>query len=135
MNEDAPPESPWKPAGGVIGRPRFDPSLYDPTFVPPAHAVATVEGNRPLSVVPVTTDGAPEAQNGMASTSLVLGLCSALVPVLGVPGVILGVVALGRTKRLPSLPGRERALAGIITSLLLGTVSLAVLVVIAAGGG
>jgi hypothetical protein len=96
--------------------------------------VATVEVDRPPSLAPTTTDGASDARNGMATASLVLGLCSALVPVLAVPGVILGVVSLGRTKRLPSLPGRGRALAGIITSLLLGTVSLAVLVVIAAGG-
>ncbi len=79
------------------------------------------------------TGGVPESQNGMATASFILGLCSALAPVLAVPGVILGVVALGRTKRHLSLPGRERALAGIITSLILGSLSLAVLVVIAAG--
>jgi hypothetical protein len=71
----------------------------------------------------------------MATASLVLGLCSALVPVFAVPGVILGVVSLRRTKMFPSRPGLERSVAGIITSVIFGTVSLVVLIFIAVASG
>ena len=53
----------------------------------------------------------------MAATSLVFGLCAILIPLLAVPGFILGVVSLRRIKGIPSLRGRGRSIAGIITSL------------------
>jgi hypothetical protein len=67
--------------------------------------------------------------------SLVLGMCSLFIPLLAIPGVIVGLASLRRIGRFPSLPGRERALAGIITSVVLGSLSLVVLIVIAIGGG
>jgi hypothetical protein len=113
--------------------------MYDPTFVPPPPRARPVGPDRvPSTAVPGRDDGAPaEAQNAMATTSLVFGLCSILIPILAIPGVILGVVCLRRLRRLqrPLSPsaGRARAVAGITTSLLFGTVSLVVLIVIAGG--
>jgi hypothetical protein len=70
----------------------------------------------------------------MATTSLVFGLCSILIPLLAVPGFILGVVSLRRIKTIPSLCGRGRSIAGIITSLVLGPLGFAAVVVFIAGG-
>ncbi|MGA2302927.1 MAG: DUF4333 domain-containing protein [Acidimicrobiales bacterium] len=70
----------------------------------------------------------------MATTSLVFGLCSILIPLLAVPGFILGVVSLRRIKGIPSLCGRGRSIAGIITSLVLGPLGFVAVVVFIAGG-
>jgi hypothetical protein len=59
----------------------------------------------------------------MATTSLVLGLCSLLFPLLLIPGLILGIRSLQRINADPSLGGRGRSIAGIVTSLVLGAVS------------
>ena len=70
----------------------------------------------------------------MATTALILGLSSVLVPLLSIPGVILGVVSLRRIKRHPWLSGRGRSIAGIVTSLILGPLAAvgAVFVLVAA---
>jgi hypothetical protein len=70
----------------------------------------------------------------MAATSLVFGLCAILIPLLAVPGFILGVVSLRRIKGIPSLRGRGRSIAGIITSLVLGPLGFVAVVVFIAGG-
>jgi hypothetical protein len=77
---------------------------------------------------------AATARNSMATASLVFGVCSLLIPVLAVPGFILGVVSLRRIKRVPSLGGRGRSMAGIVTSLVLGTLGVAALVIFIVGG-
>ena len=56
----------------------------------------------------------------MATTSLVFGLCSFLLPFLSIPGVILGIVSLRRISRRPGLSGTGRSVAGIATSATLG---------------
>jgi hypothetical protein len=63
----------------------------------------------------------------MASVALGLGIGSVIIPVLSIPGVILGAKALGRAKREPWLGGRQRSIAAIITSLILGPVVAIVL--------
>jgi hypothetical protein len=65
---------------------------------------------------------------------LVFGLCSLLLPLLSIPGVILGAVSLRRIGRNPSLRGRESSIAGIITSLTLGPLAAvaAVIIIVAA---
>jgi len=63
----------------------------------------------------------------MASVALGLGIGSVIVPLLTIPGLILGAKALGRAKRQPWLGGRERSIAAIVTSLILGPVVAIVL--------
>jgi len=66
----------------------------------------------------------------MATTSLVFGLCSLLVPLLSIPGVILGIVSLRRISRRPGLSGTGRSVAGIATSATLGPLAVLVLVLV-----
>jgi hypothetical protein len=78
---------------------------------------------------PLTTGHAAGQQNGLAITSLVLGLLSLVcLPVLaGIPAIICGHLARGRARRLPGLYGGAGfALAGLI----MGYVSLVIPLVI-----
>jgi hypothetical protein len=70
--------------------------------------------------------GYPQAQpaqrTGMATASLTLGIisipttCACVGPVLGIVAIILGGVAVGRTRRAPQLyGGKGRAVGGIVT--------------------
>jgi hypothetical protein len=59
----------------------------------------------------------------MATTSLVFGLCSLVFPLLLIPGLILGIRSLQRINADPSLGGRGRSIAGIVTSSVLGALS------------
>jgi hypothetical protein len=68
-------------------------------------------------------------KNGLATASLVLGLCSILLPFVSILGVIFGVKSLRRIKRTTGLRGRGRSIAGIVTSLVLGPLTAAVFVV------
>jgi Domain of unknown function (DUF4190)/Domain of unknown function (DUF4333) len=70
----------------------------------------------------------------MATTSLVLGICSILFPLLAIPGFILGIASLRRIKRLPSLSGRGRSIAGIVTSLVLGSLGFVAIAAFITGG-
>ncbi len=83
----------------------------------------------PLSVAPVTGPGALPTQlggmsqqtDGLAITSLILGILSmacCLGLLTGIPGAICGHIALGRIKRLPNLQGSGLAIAGLILSYL-----------------
>ena len=137
VNEDAPPGPARATPRHRTDRPRFDPSLYDPTFVPPSPVAGRGALDPPAEPAPggPNTDGATQERNAPATVSLVLGMCSLFIPLLAIPGVIVGLASLRRIGRFPSLPGRERALAGIITSVVLGSLSLVVLIVIAIGGG
>jgi hypothetical protein len=78
---------------------------------------------------PLTTGQAAGQQNGLAITSLILGLLSLVcLPVLaGIPAIICGHLARGRARRLPGLYGGAGfALAGLI----MGYVSLVIPLVI-----
>jgi hypothetical protein len=66
----------------------------------------------------------------MATTSLVFGLCSFLLPLLSIPGVILGIVSLRRISRRPGLSGTRRSIAGIATSTTLGPLAVLILVLV-----
>ncbi len=68
----------------------------------------------------------------MATTSLVFGLCSLLVPLLSIPGIILGIVSLHRISRRPGLSGQGRSIAGIVTSATLGPLAVFALVLVLA---
>ncbi len=70
----------------------------------------------------------PPARNTMATTSLVMGVCSVLVPILSLPGLVLGVVSLRRIRRWPWLAGRGPSVAGIVTSLVLGPIGFAIFI-------
>jgi hypothetical protein len=77
---------------------------------------------------PPTSPGPGIEGNGMATTSLVMGICSLVLPLLSIPGFILGLVSLRRIRRQPWLPGRGRSIGGIITSVILGPLAVIVLV-------
>jgi hypothetical protein len=66
----------------------------------------------------------------MATTSLVFGLCSLLVPLLSIPGIVLGVVSLHRISRRPGLSGLRRSIAGIATSATLGPLTVFIVVLV-----
>ena len=80
---------------------------------------------------PLTFDSAIETvlnptENGLATAALCSGLGSMLVPLLAVAGIVLGAASLYRTRERPWLHGEIRAFGGIITSLVLGSVSLTI---------
>jgi len=108
--EDAgPPAEPpptWKQAD------RFEPPA---AYHPPAGFSPPVANYPPPSPVGTGHALAPEAA-GAATASLVLGLCSLVMPLAGPPGVILGVMGLRRIRRQPWLAGHGRAMAGIVLS-------------------
>ncbi len=132
----APSGRTWQPPG--IGPLTFDPSVHFPGNPPPPPAPGQPPPQAsfppPPSGWPSPSPISPPDKNGVATTSLVFGLCSILIPLLAVPGFILGVVSLRRIKGIPSLCGRGRSIAGIITSLVLGPLGFVAVVVFIAGG-
>jgi hypothetical protein len=62
----------------------------------------------------------------------VFGICSLLLPILCIPGIICGTRALRRVREFPARRGAGRAIAGIVTSCvfgLLGALAVAAFVV------
>ncbi len=64
-------------------------------------------------------------ENRLATSSMFLGLASMLLPILAVPSVILAVVCLRRLPDEPWRKGKARSLAGIVASVVLAPLSLA----------
>ncbi|MHB1533340.1 MAG: DUF4190 domain-containing protein [Acidimicrobiales bacterium] len=60
----------------------------------------------------------------MATTSLVMGICSLLLPLLSIPGFILGLVSFRRLRRSPWPTSTGRSVGGIVTSLILGPLTV-----------
>jgi len=69
-----------------------------PTFPPPG---------------PYGNPGSPRQTNGMAITSLVMGLCLCIPVVTGLGGIIFGVIGLKKTKD-PRIGGKGLAIAGLV---------------------
>jgi hypothetical protein len=104
---------------------RFEPPA---PYHPAAGAYPPVANYPPPARIGMGQALAPEAA-GAATASLVLGLCSLVIPLAGPPGVILGFIGLRRIKRQPWLAGHGRAVAGIILSVcatLIGVVLVAI---------
>ncbi|MBV9660740.1 MAG: DUF4333 domain-containing protein [Acidimicrobiales bacterium] len=78
---------------------------------------------------PYPYQGQLPSGNTMAGVALGLGLGSLVIPLLSVPGLILGIKSLNRSKLQPWIGGRGRAIAGIVTSALLGPLMAIVLIV------
>ena len=72
----------------------------------------------PVSPPPMSYAIPVQQRSGMAIASMVLGILSlVLCQVFGIVGLILGIMALGRTRRHPhQYGGRGHALAGLATS-------------------
>jgi hypothetical protein len=126
----SPAQAEVEPAIENLGPPAELPSTWKEAdrFQPPAAYHPPVAKYSPPSPVGMGQALAPEAA-GAATTSLVLGLCSLVMPLAGPPGVIFGLVGLSRIKRQPWLAGHSRALAGIILSVcttLIGVVLVAI---------
>ena len=113
----------------------FDPARHGPGNPPPppSSPPPPPPGWTPPWASPLPPPPVPvPAANGMATTSLVFGLCSLLVPLLSIPGVILGIVSLHRISRRPGLSGQGRSIAGIVTSATLGPLAVFALVLVLA---
>lgn len=96
----APPSQPY-------GAP---PQQYAP---PPGYgAPQPAYGQQPMYGMPV----AAPPSNGLATTSLILGICSVFFGILtGIPAVITGHMALGKIKENPMLANSKgQAMAGLI---------------------
>jgi hypothetical protein len=80
---------------------------------------------------------APQKTDGLAITSLVLGILSMICCgiVTGIPAVICGHIAIGRMKKDPNLQGKGLAMAGLIIGYLGIVVSVFYLIYVFAFGG
>jgi len=100
------------------------------TAPPPGYGQPPAYGQQPGYGQPYGYPGmAPVAPqtNGLAVTSLVLGILSFFTNILtGIPAVITGHMALGRIKQNPAMSGRGLAITGLV----LGYLSIAFFVVI-----
>jgi len=89
-----------------------------------------VPGAGPSSPRPLPTGQAAGQQNGLATTSFVLGLLSLVCFgfLAGIPAIICGHLARGRARQLPAVYGRAGlALAGLIMGYLSLLVTLVIL--------
>jgi hypothetical protein len=82
---------------------------------------------------------APQKTDGLAITSLVLGIlsmiCCGMGILTGIPAVICGHIAMGRMKKDPNLQGKGLAIAGLIMGYLGIVVSVIYLIYVVAFGG
>jgi hypothetical protein len=62
----------------------------------------------------------------MATTGLVFGIATALLPLCAIPGLVFSTISLRRIRRQPWLSGKGRSIAGIVTSLALLPIGLAI---------
>jgi hypothetical protein len=129
MSDDGRAVPSWGPRPPGVAASSFDPAVHPAGYPPPPPASRYPGGTATATLPPPSTfqfgrptAGGP-AGNGMATASLVLGLCSLLLPLLLIPGFILGIVSLRRIRANPALGGRGRSIAGIVTSLVLGALS------------
>ena len=100
--------------------------------MPPGYGPPAGPGGAPSWYGPIP-QLAPPTGNSTATAALVFGICSALLPVLSIPGIVLGARSLRRIKQNPSVRGRGRSIAGIVTSAVLGPLALLGVVVFAIG--
>jgi uncharacterized membrane protein len=75
--------------------------------------------------------GVQQKKNGMALTSMILGIISLVVGgiILGTLAVIFGSIGLSRINKDPSLPGKGQAIAGLICGVL-GIIGAIVILII-----
>jgi len=128
----------WTPIGGLEAFAVSAPEL--PAAAPPApiDAPPALSAAPPLVAAPGAYSpqlgAAPQKTDGLAITSLILGILSmacCLGLLTGIPGAICGHIALGRIKSEPNLQGRGLAIAGLILSYL----GIALSVIFLAFGG
>ncbi len=88
----------------------------------------------PYGVAPNATNSpqvnyAPSKNNGLAITSLILGILSLVLYIFSaIPGIITGHMALSRVKKSPEeYEGKGMAIAGLILSYLMLVVTLVII--------
>ncbi len=131
----------WTPIGKVDAFAVPAPEL--PTAAPPApvDSPPTLPAAPPLAAAPGAYSphlgAAPQKTDGLAITSLVLGILSMICCgiVTGIPAVICGHIAIGRMKKDPNLQGKGLAMAGLIIGYLGIVVSVIYLIYVFAFGG
>ena len=131
----------WTPIGKVDAFAVPAPEL--PTAAPPApvDSPPTLSAAPPLAAAPGAYSShlgaAPQKTDGLAITSLVLGILSMICCgiVTGIPAVICGHIAIGRMKKDPNLQGKGLAMAGLIIGYLGIVVSVFYLIYVFAFGG
>ena len=112
----------WTPIGKVDAFAVPAPEL--PAAAPPApvDSPPTLSAAPPLAAAPGACSphlgAAPQKTDGLAITSLVLGILSMIFCGVGIvtaiPAVICGHIAMGRMKKDPNLQGKGLAMAGLI---------------------
>lgn len=98
----------WSPPAG---------GAYPPGYGHPGYPPGPGYGAPGAYGYPPSSDG-----NSTASVALGLGIGSVLIPLLSIPGLILGIKSLRRTRREPWVPGRGRSIWAIVTSCVLGPI-------------
>jgi hypothetical protein len=74
--------------------------------------------------------GVQQKTNGMAVASLVLGILSAFLAILAIPGLIFGLMARSQIEQRPHETGAGMALAGIICSIVFGIIGVIVIITV-----
>ncbi len=128
----------WAPLGSLpeftAAEPPAAPAFSPPPATPTSAAPPVAGPMPPVSQGAFTQSAPPPAgTNGLAITSLVLGIFSPICCgcITGVPAVICGHIALSQISQNQNLGGKGLAIAGLV----LGYLSLALTVVFYATGG
>ncbi len=109
--------------------PGYAPSQPSPGYPPPGYVPA---GYPPpgypqgYSATPYTVAAGVPQSNGLATASLILGICSILFGILtAIPAVITGHIALNRIKANPALAdSRGQAIAGLVLGYVIGGLTI-----------
>jgi hypothetical protein len=64
----------------------------------------------------------------MATAALIAGVATVVIPILAIAGVALGIVSLRRIRLRPWIGGKGRSIAGIVTSMALLPIGIAIFI-------
>jgi uncharacterized protein DUF4190 len=122
----SPPPSPA--AGGVAPWPAPTPNAWPSPNAPYPPPATGSYPPPPPGWDPSPSQALPSEGNRIATVSLIAGIATIIIPILAIPGLVFGIVSLRRIRRRPWMAGKGRSIAGIVCSVVLLPLGLAIFI-------